>query len=92
MSFVIVMTAGAGELPADKRSGEMTRRLRDLGWIIGITYHMLVCCEGTDKGRLCRDMKVSLFIDDEDRQCRDVMANSPGTVVLQVAKPRAKIM
>lgn len=82
-STIVVLTAGAGELPARDRPAEIKRRLSALGLREGQHYSLIACVEGHEKGAWCRDHAVNILIDDETGRLNDVRAKSPRTVCLQ---------
>lgn len=82
-AMVIVLTAGAGELPPAERPAEIERRLKNLKIHKGAHYHEIVCVEGNKKGAWCSDNGVGIVIDDESGYLSEIGATSPQTVRFQ---------
>lgn len=84
---VVILTAGAGELPMFSRCAEMTKRItKRYPDIFGKGGAEIKCVEQCDKGAWCRAYDVRLIIDDSDSVLADVAVKSPGTVRLKVMK------
>lgn len=78
---IVVLTAGAGELPAPQRPAEMAKRIKQYGFHVP---HLLACVEGWQKGEWCRLHSVDVVLDDSSEYLSLIAKESPSTMRLQV--------
>lgn len=79
---VVILTAGAGELPESQRYSEMLRRAAQIGFT---EFNQLVSLEKRDKAKWCANFGVSAVIDDEDGVIESIRSVRPKTLLLKVA-------
>jgi len=86
-THVVVLTAAAGELPADQRPAEVAKRLLRYGFTCP---HELACVEGHAKGEWCKANQVDVIIDDDAGYLERIRRDSPQTLRLKVEKMKPR--
>lgn len=82
---VVILTAGAGELPIEQRRDCMIERARNYGFD---APHELFWCDSLSKGEWCQKNSVDVMVDDREDVLKKVKELSPKTICLQVKNDR----